>query len=161
MRLAATAETAFEYLDDPVRLSAHMVRRSWKLAASRMRVTPDAAGGRDVGSHVTLSGTVLGYALGAELRICERNPPHCKVWETIGAPRLLVLGRYRMGFTLHPELEPADGTTLAVFIEFDPPAHAGGPAMIPFGAFYARWCVRHMLNDAVGAFPPPVRANSG
>lgn len=65
---------AFEYLDDPVRLSVDMAPPAWQLAGSQMRVTPDTAGGRDIGSHVTLSGTALGFTLGGEIRICARDP---------------------------------------------------------------------------------------
>lgn len=66
--------------------------------------------------------------------------------ETLGDPRLLVIGRYRMGF----EVQPTDrGTQLRVWIDFDLPArglqHGFGRIL---GSFYAHWCVRQMVREA-------------
>jgi hypothetical protein len=87
--------------------------------------------------------------------VASREPPVGKSWETIGEPRLWVIGRYRMGFELSPK--PA-GTTLRVFIEYLRPA-SGLPRLLGrfFGGTYARWCTRQMVTDAqkhfAGAVP--------
>lgn len=142
----APAEAVFSRLDDSRLLSAHMSGSSWMMAGSRMRVELDASEGRAVGASIRMAGRVLGVALSLEEVVTERNPPRRKVWETIGAPRLLVIGPYRMGF----EVTPQGGTSLLrVFIDYAlpvaPPARWLGRI---FGDFYARWCTQRMAGDA-------------
>jgi hypothetical protein len=144
----ADAPRLFEHLDDPHRLSAHMGRRSAMMAGATMALTTDAGQGRSVGSVYRLHGKVLGLELDVSSRIEEREPPLHKTWRTVGEPRLLVVGRYRMGFDITP-LER--GCRLGVFIEY------AGPERRPwlgrlFGAAYAAWCTRRMAFDARAAF---------
>lgn len=139
----------FSVLDDHTRLSAHMESTSWVMLGSRMRLHLDADDGRKVGSRIRITGRVLGIALVVEETITERTPPARKVWETIGQPRLLVIGRYRMGFEITPL---GHDSRLRVFIEYALPA---GPAQILgflLGPLYARWCVQRMVRDAVTHF---------
>jgi hypothetical protein len=73
-----------------------------------------------------------------------------KSWETVGAPRLVVIGEYRMGFTL----TPVDGdTNLSVWIDYALPA-SGISRMLGwlFSRGYARWCTTRMLRDAQSHF---------
>jgi uncharacterized membrane protein len=146
----APAEAVFSYLDDHRRLSAHMSRSSWMMAGSRMSLTLDAAEGRAVGSIIRLSGRVLGLLLAVEERITVRTPPRGKGWETIGTPRLLVIGHYRMGFQITPQSE---ATALCVFLDYALPTTL--PARLfgrLIGHFYARWCVERMARDAAAHF---------
>lgn len=145
----ASAPAVFEQLDDHTRLSAHMEKSSWMMLGSRMQVHLDAEGGRRVGSRIRLDGRVLGIPLTVEEAITERTPPTRKVWETIGRPRLLVIGPYRMGF----EIAPAGACTrLRLFIEYAPPNGFSRVLGRILGAAYARWCVERMLRDAVAHF---------
>jgi polyketide cyclase/dehydrase/lipid transport protein len=142
----APAEAVFSRLDDPRLLSAHMSRSSWMMAGSRMSLELDASQGHALGAVIRMGGRVLGIALSLEEVVTERNPPQRKVWETIGEPRLLVIGHYRMGF----EVRPQGGTSLLrVFIDYAlpgaPPARWLGRF---FGGFYARWCTQRMAGDA-------------
>ena len=140
----------FELLDDHRRLSAHMEKSSWMMLGSRMELRLDAGGGRAVGSRIRLAGRVLGLPLAVEEAVIERTPPSRKVWETLGTPRLLVIGPYRMGFETAPA---GERSRLRVFIEYELPR---GPARVLgwlLGPPYARWCVLRMLNDAARSFP--------
>jgi hypothetical protein len=152
---SATAEVAaapgrlFEHLDDHARLAMHMERRSMMMGG-RMTYTFDEAKGRAVGSVIRMGGSFLGISLGVEEAVIERDPPRRKVWETIGHPRLLVIGAYRMDF----EIEPRDDRSeLRVFIDYSHPASPMGRVLgrLSAGA-YARWCVRRMADDAVEHF---------
>ena len=80
----------------------------------------------------------------------ERNPPLRKVWETIGTPRLLVIGHYRMGFELAPL---SSGCRLRVFIDYSIPPQSWLGRLL--GNYYARWCVRRMVSDAARHFDAP------
>ncbi|MFA5937782.1 MAG: hypothetical protein WC809_00380 [Sinimarinibacterium sp.] len=146
----ADAETLFSYLDDHRRLSGHMTESSWKMGGGRMTIELDEGQGRLIGSHIRLGGRLFGLGLYVEARVISRDPPVRKVWETVGEPRLLVIGRYRMGFE---SIATPGGRQLQVFIEYDDPL-SGVPRVLGklLGAAYARWCVRQMVEDAITQF---------
>jgi hypothetical protein len=146
----AAPEYVFAYLDDHARLSSHMSRSSWMLGGGRMELTLDSQQGRSVGSVIRLDGVAFGVRLFVEEVVTERRPPYRKAWETVGVPRLLVIGAYRMGFELGPDTH---SSRLRVFLDYELPAHGIerwlGRAL---GGYYARWCARRMLVDAVKRF---------
>ena len=82
----------FDFLDDHRRLSAHMTEPSWQMAGSSMTIVMDTNQGRALGSRITLSGRILGLSLEVEEVVTKYDPPHSKTWETVGTPRLLVIG---------------------------------------------------------------------
>jgi hypothetical protein len=148
--LAAEPAVLFAHLDDHRRLSAHMERSSLMTAGASMRIDTDERHGQAVGSVIRLSGRVLGLRLWVDEVVTEREPPHRKAWETVGEPKLLVIGAYRMGFTIDPV---ADGSRLVVFIDYDPPARGIGRLLgTLLGRSYAAWCTRRMEEDARAAF---------
>ena len=85
-------DQVFAHIDDHTRLSSHMGKPSWRTEGGRMETEIDEGRGQEVGSRIRLSGRVFGVALSVEEIVTERNPPHGKVWETTGAPKLLVIG---------------------------------------------------------------------
>jgi hypothetical protein len=139
----------FAELDDHDRLAAHMMRSSAMMAGSAMRFRYDERAGRAIGSKISMSGRMLGLELSVEEVVIEREPPFRKSWETVGEPRLLVIGGYHMGFEIAPE---AEHSRLRLFIDYDdapPPWRWLGRLIAPA---YARWCVESMANGAVAAF---------
>lgn len=145
--VAAPMDAVFARLDDHTRLAAHMSESSWQMGGGRMSISVDAGRGQKVGSHIVLAGSVLGVELFVDEVVTLREPPRRKMWETVGAPRLLVIGAYRMGFELTPE---PSGSSLRVFVDFDLPKHG---LLGWLGPAYARWCTRRMARDAAAAFP--------
>lgn len=144
--VAASAANLFARLDNHRRLAAHMEKPSWMMAGGTMHVETDAQQARAVGSVIRVSGRVLGMELGVEEVVTERLVPWHKTWETRGAPSLLVIGAYRMGFTISPRL---DQSHLAVFIDYRLPPR-GIPYLLGllFGRAYAAWCTRRIATDA-------------
>lgn len=148
--IAASPQALFDQLDDPVRLAAHMTRPSLMMAGAAMRLDTDAGRGQALGSVIRMQGRVLGIPLRLEEAVTEREPPLRKAWETLGEPRLLVVGHYRMGFRLVPR---GAATELCVWIDWSPPGRGPGRWLGRlFGPAYARWCVGRMLAEAVAAF---------
>jgi hypothetical protein len=145
----ASADKVFAYLDDHARLSKHMTKSSWMMAGSRMSIKVDAAQGRAVGSKISLSGRVLGIPLSVDEVVIEHRPPVRKAWETVGVPRLLVIGSYRMGFDIEPQ---GDSSVLSVLIDYTPPENFLGRWLRFLGKLYARWCTQQMTADAVAHF---------
>jgi hypothetical protein len=112
-----------------------------------MSIETDSAGGRAVGSHIRLGGHVLGLALNVECIVTQREPARFKAWQTVGTPRLLVIGPYRMSVAI----EPMNRRASCVIIAID---YALPPNRIWrwFGPTYARWWVRQMSRDLVHRF---------
>lgn len=143
----ASPTEVFSRLDDHTRLSAHMSRRSWKMGWGKMETVLDDGRGKTIGSHIVLRGRVFGVSLYVDEVVIIREPPIRKSWETVGSPRLLIIGPYRMSFELS-ESEPYQ-TLVSVRIDYDPTPGLLGQL---FGRSYATWCTRQMLRDAQRAF---------
>ena len=142
----ASAERVFELLDDQTRLTEHMSTRSWKLGWGRMDTVLDAQRGRSVGSHILLRGRVFGVRLDLDEVVTRREPPLTKTWETLGEPRLLVIGPYRMGFDLTPT---GTNVRLRVVIDYELPTKGFSWLLGRLvGRSYAKWCTRRMVRDA-------------
>ena len=150
--VSASPEQVFALIDDHKRLASHMSEPSWQMGGGSMKTILDAFSGQRVGSHIRVNGRVFGIQLSLDEIVTERDPPTRKVWETVGTPRLLVIGSYRMGFELTPR---ATGSHLRVFLDYALPhpwlEHWLGHL---FGGYYARWCTQRMVTDAVQHFSP-------
>ena len=144
--IAAPAASVFAFIDDHHKLAAHMNRRSWRMGGGRMYVETDVQGGRTVGSRIRMAGVVFGLRLALEEAVIERVPPRRKVWETVGAPHLFVIGPYRLGAEV---AEAQAGCRLKVFIDYDLPAARWQRWLGQlFAPVYARWCTEQMAHDA-------------
>ena len=140
------AHGLFALLDDHRRLAGHMEKPSLMMAGATMRVETDALNGQAVGSMIKVTGRVFGVSLAVEEVVTERVPPLRKTWETRGEPRLLVIGSYRMGFTISPQ---GNRSQLVVFIDYQNPPHGFSHLLARiFGGTYAAWCTRRMATDA-------------
>lgn len=164
-RIRASAERVFAHLDDHSRLAAHMSQRSWRMGWGRMDLQLDERAGRAVGSRIRLEGRVFGVRLGLEEIVTEYEPPARKVWETVGTPRLVVIGPYRMGFRLEPVAADSRGgldeAILTVFVDYAPPARGFSRVLAGlFGRAYAQWCCDRMVVDARAALDPAVATTS-
>ena len=148
--VAADAGSVFDYIDQPERLSAHMARRSWWLAGSSMVIETDRDGGRAVGSRIHLAGRILGIELHVDGEILQRDLPRRKAWQTLGEPRLLVIGRYRMSV----DIEPRDARCrVTIGIEHTLPKSRPSRWLATLlGRYYAHWCVQQMAADLVHQF---------
>lgn len=149
--LGAFPEYAFAWLDDQARLAGHMSQPSWRTGWSVMTFTFDERQGKTPGALITLQGRVFGLTLFVQEVVRDYNPPHRKVWETVGTPRLLVISGYRMGF----ELTPAKtGCRLCLFIDYALPSRGFSQWLGRWlGRYYACWCVNRMIDDARATFP--------
>jgi hypothetical protein len=152
--LTASAPDVFACADDFTQLSSHMSRSSAMMVGGYMRTSFDSAHGRAIGSHVRMEGKLLGVELSLEEVVTERIPPLHKAWQTVGTPRLLVLGNYRLGFTIVSRSPYS--SDLSVFIQYNlppsPPLRWLGHLL---GATYAKWCVQQMIDSARSRFPSP------
>ncbi|MBX3572325.1 MAG: SRPBCC family protein [Mesorhizobium sp.] len=150
VRVNASPDAVFAFLDDHRNLSAHMEQTSLMMMGSRMEIHLDEGGARSVGSKFGFTGSILGIPLSVEEIVTERDPPRSKAWVTIVEPTLWVIGCYRMGFVLAPE---SGSSLLTVFIGYDLPRRFGIRWLgWLLGGFYAKWCTNRMANDAARHF---------
>ena len=146
----APISTVFEYVDDPARLAAHMSKSSWRMGGGSFAFQLDDGQGKQVGSHIRLSGKMFGFQVSLDEIVTDYGSPILKVWETCSEPRLLVIGSYRMGFELS---ESGETTKLRVFLDYAYPV-AGISRLLSrlCGRYYADWCVHRMVQDTVNHF---------
>ena len=148
--IEAPASDVFAFIDDHVQFSSHMNRSSWMMGGGQMTTRIDEGKGRALGSHIFMGGRVLGLRLELDEVVTDHRPPTSKVWQTVGQPRLLVIGQYQMGVRIQPS---AYGSHLTVFIDYALPAGALTYWLGRlFGGMYAKWCVRQMLDGVVEHF---------
>ena len=154
--IPSSMDQVFAQIDYHTRLSSHMGEPSWRTGWGWMQTELDQGQGQGqgqgqkIGSRIRLSGRVFGVDLSVEEVVTERQPPRRKVWETTGAPKLLVIGHYRMGFELSPQ---GNGSLLRVFIAYALPQRGLARWLgRVFGRYYARWCTQQMVADAVRHF---------
>lgn len=144
VRTRALPEDVFEQLDDPTVLGSHMQKPSAMMLGGTMRYELDEGRGRAVGSVIRMTGTVLGLRLFLEEVVTERSPPFSKTWETRGAIRLLVIGHYRMGFTVTPQ---DNGSIVGIYIDYNlPDGLVGGLLGSVLAGSYADWCLKRMTD---------------
>ena len=79
----------------------------------------------------------------------DRTSPWRKIWRTVGEPRLVVIGSYAMGFEI---LAQNGDSRLLIWIDYDLPRRGWARYLPALAAFYAKWCVRQMIDDAIGRF---------
>ena len=114
-----------------------------------MRIIPDPDQPRGIGARIALRGRVFGFRLSLDEVVTRYEPPLLKQWETTGEPRLLVIGRYRMGFETRAA---AEGTKLRVAIDYNRPRSLVSWWLAAlFGRIYARWCTAQIVRDATNA----------
>ena len=124
------------------------------MGGGSMEISADEGGGARVGSHIRLNGRAFGFSLFLDEVVTHSEPPASKVWETVGEPKLLVIGAYRMGFAIEHD---SASTKLHVFIDYDLPRNRLARILaFLLGGFYASWCVKSMVSDAVAHFRAPV-----
>lgn len=151
--LHAHSGAVFALLDDHRRLAGHMEKPSLMMAGATMKIETDGRHGQAIGSQIRLRGQVLGIALAVDEVVVQYEPPWRKAWETIGEPRMLVIGAYRMGFEIASRMDQGrEGSRLRVWIDYGLPTGVlGGWLGSALGGIYAGWCTRQMVLDASAA----------
>lgn len=140
----ATAEAVFARIDDPHRPSSHMDTPSVMMGGGSMSTKLDAGAGQRLGSVKRLEGSAFGMTIFVEERVVRYEPPRAKSWETVGEPRLVIMGAYRMDIDIEPK---GTQSVLTISIAYAMPRRHAWLGKL-FGRMYARWCVRQMIKDA-------------
>ena len=113
--LKAAPSELFAFVDDHQRFSSHMNESSGMMGGAKMTTRVDEGRGQAVGSHIIMSARIFGLLLELDEVVTVHRPPVEKVWQTVGRPKLLVIGQYQVGVRIQPM---ADATRLTVFIDY-------------------------------------------
>ena len=140
----AEAIKLFAFIDDHARLSSHMNKSSWMMGGGKMETSIDAGHGQTIGSHIRMGGKVFGISIFLDEIVTFREAPRLKIWKTVGTPKLLVIGDYRMKAEIEPQ---EDGSLLCVSIDYNLPTKNVWLGKL-FGGYYAKWCVEQMTEAA-------------
>lgn len=144
--ISTTAKNLFDFVDDHNNFSSHMNKPSLMMGGGKMTTKMDQGNGKSVGSHIYLKGKAFGIEIYLDEIVTKHDQPRYKEWETVGEPKLLIIGKYRMGL----EIKETQGqSSLRVFIDYDLPSGMTRIIGILLGDSYARWCVRQMVNGAI------------
>lgn len=120
-----------------------MTRPSWMMGGGRMDISADEGRGQKVGSHIRMRGKAFRIKMFLDEVVTQYDPPHVKVWETVGDIRLLVIGHYRMSV----RVEAQNGHSLfRVSIDYDLPSKNAWLGRL-LGRMYAKWCVNKIIED--------------
>ena len=110
------------------------------MGGGNMIVEFDVGEGKRVGSHIRMGGKAFGMSMDLDEVVTQRETPTLKIWETVGEPRLLIIGGYEMGVRITP-IDKGSKTT--VFINYEKnPRHSILSRL--FAETYAKWCVNQM-----------------
>lgn len=140
----------FAWIDRPENTGLHMSRPSLAMLGGSLRVEQLSPHPTGVGATYRSWGRVLGVRIDFTTTVTAWLPDKEKIWRTIEAPRLVVLGDFQMRFTLTRR----DGdTNLLLAIDYNVPSQ--GLARVlgrALAAPYVRWCLRRMARDTRLAF---------
>lgn len=145
--IPAPVQDVFEYVDDHANYYSHVIKFA-RMVGRRMDLQMDEGHGQSVGSHIWLSGKVLGKSLSLEEVIKRREPPRIKTWETVGVPKFLIVGQYQYDVQIEPQ---GNGSMLHVSFDYDPPKESGWLRQL-VGRVYAKLCAREMAKVTRGYF---------
>jgi hypothetical protein len=148
--VTAAPQVLFDHLDDPHHLASHMESGSSAMLGASMSVETDTLHGKAIGSVIRMRGRMLGFKLFLVEAVTSRDPPYLKEWTTVGKPRLLVIGGYRMGFRIE-DAGPASRLTVLSTMTCRAAgwaASSGGHSrpLMRGGAAGACWRMRHGLS---------------
>jgi len=142
----APPHDVFMFMDDITHSGMHMSKRSMAMMGGRLNLellSPNSTGpdvsyrwrGRAMGLPIDFTVVVTKWIEGKE-----------RIWETIGDPKVIVIGWFQMFLNL----TQTDGKTSATLgITYDQPRGLLGKLLcVLLGPWYAKWCLHSMLEDA-------------
>ncbi len=144
MLIDASSKELFDYIDEHKSLSSHMNKSSWMMAGRKMKTLIDEKYGKKIGSHIMMKGKIFGTPIFLDEIITKRIPPRLKEWETIGDPKLIVIGKYNMKVEIKSK---KNKSLLKVSINYNLPEKNKWLGKI-LGKIYAKWCVNQIIKDA-------------
>ncbi len=144
--IRASPEKVFEFMDDVRNMGMHMSRDSRAMMGSHLDLEMLSENTSGPGASYRWKGKVMGMTIDFTMVVTKWIKDIERVWETIGEPKVIVIGKYSMFL----KLAPADGSTMTTLgISYEKPKDFFGKVLEFFlGKWYCNWCLNNMLHDA-------------
>jgi len=145
LSIQAPPEKVFAFMDDLSKTGMHMSQSSMMMMGSKLTLEQLEGPSKGVGATFHWSGKVMGMPIDITETVTKWIENKEKVWETIGSPKIIILGWYRMILKIESVKK---GTLTSLEIEYTKPNGWFYKIMsFLFSGWYSRWCLNNMLND--------------
>lgn len=124
--------------------------QSFMMMGSKLTLEQLRGPGKGAGATFHWSGKVMEMPIDITETVTKWIANKEKVWETIGFPRMIILGWYRMSLKL---TAVSEGTLTSLQIEYTRPDGWFYKVLsFFFAGWYSRWCLNKMLSGAKKEF---------
>lgn len=132
-------------MDDLSKTGMHMSENSIMMMGSKLVLEQMPGPSKGVGATFHWNGKVMGMPVDIIETVTKWVENKEKVWETIGSPKIIILGWYRMRLKTASANE---GTNTSLQIEYtEPKGWFYKILSFLFAGWYGRWCLNNMLYD--------------
>lgn len=141
----ASPEKVFTFMDDLSKTGIHMSQSSMMMMGSKLTLEQLEGPSKGVGATFHWSGKVMGMPIDITETVTKWIENKEKVWETIGSPKIIILGWYRMSLKTE---NVGESTLASLQIEYTKPNGWFYKILsFFFAGWYSRWCLNNMLTD--------------
>ena len=146
----SSPQKVFSFMDNLSKTGMHMSENSMMMMGSKLILEQLSGPLQGVGATFHWYGKVMGMSIDITETVTKWTENHEKIWETIGTPKIILLGWYRMILKTEPAKE---GTLASLQIDYTPPSGLFHNILYFFlSHYYCNWCLNNMLNDSKKIF---------
>jgi hypothetical protein len=141
----ASPEAVFDCLDDLGVTGMHMAKSSMPMMGGKMELKFLTSHQSGLYTRYRWTGKVLWWVLDFTVEVTKWIKDKEKTWETIGPAQIILYS----GFQMNLKIETNSVETIAnLSISYEKPKGVFNKVLcFLLGSFYARWCLKNMLND--------------
>ena len=133
-------------MDNISNTGMHMTKSSMPSMGSNLELMQLSAYATGLNSKFRWYGKMTGFTLDFTVGVTKWIKDKEKVWETIGATKMIILGWYQMRLVLSPQ---GESTKAELSIAYTRPGNIFFRFISIFLApWYANWCLNNMLQDS-------------
>lgn len=146
VEIKSSPDVVFSHIDYVRNIGMHMSKRSMPMMGGSLKTEILSKNDRGLGATYRMYGKVMGMKIDFTEKVTKWIENQEKVWETIGEPKLIIMGGYIMNLNVRPS---NFGTRLTFGIKYSYPKSVFWKGIsIVVGDWYAKWCLRNMCRDA-------------
>ena len=142
----APAQSVFDTIDDLAVSGMHMTSSSMPMMGGKMNLTFLTEHKRGMHSRYRWTGNVLWMKLDFTVEVSKWIPGVYKSWETVGPSELIIYSWFRMELNVVPTSSNSSKAILSIDYK-KPNGLLNSLIYYLSGNWYARWCIKNMLND--------------
>lgn len=145
MLYKASAKDVFECMDDLGVTGMHMTESSMPMMGGKMNLEFLSDQKTGLNTKYRWTGKVLWMNLDFTVLVTKWIKGQEKTWETIGNPRLIIYSWFQMQLKVE---KTGEGSMAFLSLSYEKPKCLFNNIIcFVLGDWYAKWCLRNMLND--------------